>query len=709
MQSCFSKLDTDGSRAYSAATTHIPPPSNNWSPFADKLIRTTVLESYITHCRVTEDGALSEPPAAGAPQDHRKARVIMVAVRKSGRVRMHKARENPNGSFSIGKTWNLDDLQSITSHPPPNEKGLTVTILKPYYWQANSAKEKDFFISSLVKIYRKYTGGRVPELLGFEQRELENLMAPGGAQAAPRQRPDDLQQPPKTPTSSAFSVSSGASNQPPTPRNISGAASMEPLNRQRSGGPPSQRSADGKLMGPGSGLPPPASVRQAKSSDGLPGRRAEGPAPPRRPSPPAPPNGRRPSDGSSTRSGGSRAPSNSRAPQWQEDERAIRRAASREEFRSPSINSQQSQDSRRDALDQYPYPNKSNDSIPTVKLQDSQAHPPKKPTKDIAAQIRLAANAYSLGNKLSSPSSRPRTPTTPTFTSSLSKEPLNLSSPEARPTLPQINYQPAGPAADSATNGNGPLYGRRPSEDAERSRSVSASSRDQQTVPPSEPPPTPREPPPRSEARGRQAPSRENSQSKVPPPFAPKAQPPPISEPALVTKKPQTPVPIAVVSPPPQHPEEAAQGTRQLAYQDDASLQAPQSTRNRSRSPGARGRKRRSTKASKYLDGFDRSQLSLDIDDMLEEFNWDSTGKIDLLQADVKKELSRVESRNVVVSVDGDQRIEYLSELLDRAIQECEDMDGLLTLYAVELSVYILHRPLSFLSFSFSLHFKETH
>ena len=26
MQSCFSKLDTDGSRAYSAATTHSPPP-----------------------------------------------------------------------------------------------------------------------------------------------------------------------------------------------------------------------------------------------------------------------------------------------------------------------------------------------------------------------------------------------------------------------------------------------------------------------------------------------------------------------------------------------------------------------------------------------------------------------------------------------------------------------------------------------------------
>jgi hypothetical protein len=49
--------------------------------------------------------------------------------------------------------------------------------------------------------------------------------------------------------------------------------------------------------------------------------------------------------------------------------------------------------------------------------------------------------------------------------------------------------------------------------------------------------------------------------------------------------------------------------------------------------------------------------------------------------------MARMQSSNVVVSMDDDDRINQLSELLDKAIQECEEMDSLLTLYAVELSV----------------------
>ena len=38
-------------------------------------------------------------------------------------------------------------------------------------WQALTTKEKDFFIGSLIKIYKKYTGGSVPELVGFYPEE----------------------------------------------------------------------------------------------------------------------------------------------------------------------------------------------------------------------------------------------------------------------------------------------------------------------------------------------------------------------------------------------------------------------------------------------------------------------------------------------------------------------------------------------------------
>lgn len=118
---------------------------------------------------------------------------------------MHKARENVNGTFSIGKTWLLDDLTAVQSYsgaiPSTQEEaqqkewaggvGFTVSIGKPYYWQALTQKEKQFFIASLVKIYTKYTGGKAPELIGFDAREREQLL--GVSAAATRPVPPSLQ------------------------------------------------------------------------------------------------------------------------------------------------------------------------------------------------------------------------------------------------------------------------------------------------------------------------------------------------------------------------------------------------------------------------------------------------------------------------------------------------------------------------------------
>lgn len=162
-----------------------------------------VSESYITHIRILEDAAYpSTPPPAESPPENKKPRVIIVAVRRSGRVRMHKARENSNGSFSIGKTWVLDDLTAIQSFtkltPTTLEEqqgkeraggvGFVITIQKPYYWQASTPKEKDFFIYSLIKIFKKYTGGKIPQLHGFDPQELEQLAGAGPAPGTPHAR-----------------------------------------------------------------------------------------------------------------------------------------------------------------------------------------------------------------------------------------------------------------------------------------------------------------------------------------------------------------------------------------------------------------------------------------------------------------------------------------------------------------------------------------
>lgn len=193
-------------------------------------------ESYISHVRITEDGNYqSSPPPPDAPRDQKKDRVIIISVKKSGRVRVHKARENGNGTFSIGKTWALDDLTAIESFKgatprTPQEaqakswagdRGFIVTLGKNYYWQANSSEERLLFITSLTKVYIKYTNGRQPRLIGFSDEEMDTLLQ--RRLIAPQSQPQqNLQfgprpgQPQKFP-STASSVGSNANGRPPLP------------------------------------------------------------------------------------------------------------------------------------------------------------------------------------------------------------------------------------------------------------------------------------------------------------------------------------------------------------------------------------------------------------------------------------------------------------------------------------------------------------
>ncbi|KAK0384731.1 hypothetical protein NLU13_7209 [Sarocladium strictum] len=204
VDSCFYKKDTDGS----------------------------LLETYVTHIRITEFSSYPmspPPPEARSPQSE-KPRVIIVAFRRSGRVRLHKSKENPNGTFSIGKTWDLNDLTSIESYTGPDvspnhkewagDTGFLVSLGKPYYWQAQADKEKKFFIASLVKIYGKYTGGKVPDLIGFDQKELDLVMGAG------RRQPSGSAPPPPRPPGSSGSIASSAP--PPGPDSLRQQAALPP-------------------------------------------------------------------------------------------------------------------------------------------------------------------------------------------------------------------------------------------------------------------------------------------------------------------------------------------------------------------------------------------------------------------------------------------------------------------------------------------------
>lgn len=118
---------------------------------------------------------------------------------------MHKAKENTNGTFSIGQTWLLNELSKIesftgktpTSYEEQQQKtwardvGFIIHLKKEYFWRVETLKEKNFFIKSLANIHKKYTGGKGPalELVGFTADEKGYIYPSSESQRKPSARP----------------------------------------------------------------------------------------------------------------------------------------------------------------------------------------------------------------------------------------------------------------------------------------------------------------------------------------------------------------------------------------------------------------------------------------------------------------------------------------------------------------------------------------
>ncbi|QSL65771.1 hypothetical protein MERGE_000049 [Pneumocystis wakefieldiae] len=129
-----------------------------------------VIENYITHIKVFEESHYLFPDGKDSQHTTRKRRYILISVKNNGKVQIHKSRENSNGTFSIGKTWDMTELQRIDN---VDAYKVIVTFQKPYHWICESTKDKLFFIEVLVKIYKKFTGGKIPVMNGFE--EMKNF------------------------------------------------------------------------------------------------------------------------------------------------------------------------------------------------------------------------------------------------------------------------------------------------------------------------------------------------------------------------------------------------------------------------------------------------------------------------------------------------------------------------------------------------------
>ncbi|WVO23559.1 uncharacterized protein IAS62_004914 [Cryptococcus decagattii] len=132
-----------------------------------------------------QDDVYEEDPAGGT-----KSRYLILAVQRTGRVFIHKAKRNSNLSFSKGKTWYLEDVR-VLEVMGPSDFALTMTTRR-YHWTTERPKDQAAFLTSVVKVYKEYTHGRLPELINFSPPSSQPQ--PSSQQQVP---PDtDLNEPP---------------------------------------------------------------------------------------------------------------------------------------------------------------------------------------------------------------------------------------------------------------------------------------------------------------------------------------------------------------------------------------------------------------------------------------------------------------------------------------------------------------------------------
>ncbi|BGP46275.1 hypothetical protein JCM10450v2_002117 [Rhodotorula kratochvilovae] len=244
-------------------------------------------------------------------------------AQRDGKCKIHKAKQNANGSFSIGKTWPLDTLQRVevgkrlvSGRMQPLEFTLIINSKTYRYDTELPSSHQAQFLVTLVRCWRRYmssVGRSQPDLIlvGFSV-DSPNPQVPPAAQAVPpqplpppQQRPSASAAPPSRPPRPSVSAASGVlhdGQQRPSYSSQSGAPPLSASTRSDYGPPPpASASSTSSSVRPGTSsrqgsftergpAPPIAAAQQQQQRPSNASSYSQRPPSPRRPSaPPAPP------------------------------------------------------------------------------------------------------------------------------------------------------------------------------------------------------------------------------------------------------------------------------------------------------------------------------------------------------------------------------------------------------------------------------------
>ncbi|GAA5834785.1 hypothetical protein JCM3766R1_003238 [Sporobolomyces carnicolor] len=141
--------------------------------------------------------------------DQRKPRFLIVSTLRDGKLKLHKAKQNANGTFSIGKTWSLEDLRQVEvskrmlqGRLHPLEFTLVINGKSYRYETDLPSSQQAAFLVTVVRCWRRFMasiGRSQPDLvlIGF------SVDSPNPAPSNPSQfQPNPPQQRPTTPSAS---------------------------------------------------------------------------------------------------------------------------------------------------------------------------------------------------------------------------------------------------------------------------------------------------------------------------------------------------------------------------------------------------------------------------------------------------------------------------------------------------------------------------
>ncbi|BGP14101.1 hypothetical protein JCM10213_002398 [Rhodosporidiobolus nylandii] len=161
-------------------------------------------ESLVAYLQTFED----QP---GSPA--KKARFLILSVARTGALKLHKAKQNANSTFSIGKTWAMEDLQKvevgkrlIAGRLHPLEFTFVINSKTYRYETELPSSQQAQFLVTCVRCWRRFMNGRnAPDLqlVGFSVDSPNPTPGPAPLNAPPPRSntPSSLSGPPARPPS----------------------------------------------------------------------------------------------------------------------------------------------------------------------------------------------------------------------------------------------------------------------------------------------------------------------------------------------------------------------------------------------------------------------------------------------------------------------------------------------------------------------------